>query len=346
MLESHSRLILSDLVHALQNEDTGGASSYFTENVVFNMQGGVNEFNVTGMGRETLAGYLDRLFMAIEVVDLNLLSVGTKGISITARIGFHIAVRTDRVSLDGTLRARLNFVGDQISQVEIFHDLARMRAFLKLVGIAPEIEEHALEASMHAIYNFRESANEDLSSTRVARLFCDMQHLNVIAYSAASLSCGLSFASNMEELAFGATLNSVDRRYRNRISKYDLYIDELSQFDDAELEIRSVSKRSPLRIVARSKRIANEIKNDIPGIYKALVHLIHAEADRRRAEVKLKEQEVFSKTIENMERALNLSERLRDPRLKDKLLRNAISAIEPFCDGSQPPVDSIKITVE
>jgi len=181
-------------------------------------------------------------------------------------------------------------------------------------------------------YQFRSLTDVEISATQVARLFCDIQHLNVVAYALAYSRYDESFADNMDLLMFSPAHQ-----------KYTYYIEPNARFGDAELEIELISKRSPFKISASPKRVLNQVKNDLTEIYELSFQWIRSEVRRKDAEANLREQETIGKLLENSERILALLERIPDKKKRADYADQIYAAIEPFVDGRHLTLSRIDV---
>ena len=74
-----------------------------------------------------------RLF---EVEAFSLQQVAAKGLWMQSRALFRYRHRASGMEVDGAMRHKWLFVGDEIAHFELFHDSPRMRAFYKMTAAA------------------------------------------------------------------------------------------------------------------------------------------------------------------------------------------------------------------
>jgi ketosteroid isomerase-like protein len=138
MLENDARLILSDVYASWENGDLLATLSYFAMSVVFAVHSTPDSTSLigAGLGRDDFGGRLQMFLRKFEVEDFKLQQVAAKGLWVQSRAHFRYRHRASGMEVDGTMRHKWLFVGDEITHFELFHDSPRMRAFYKMAAAA------------------------------------------------------------------------------------------------------------------------------------------------------------------------------------------------------------------
>lgn len=87
------------------------------------------------MGKILFAHRLQALLDEFEVLNFTLQSVTTDRLWHYSRVGYSYRHHASRLVIDGTMRHKWGFIGDQIAHFELFHDADRMRAFLDMAAL-------------------------------------------------------------------------------------------------------------------------------------------------------------------------------------------------------------------
>jgi ketosteroid isomerase-like protein len=134
MLASHARLILHDVYASWQGGDLDTVLSYFTPDLAFIVHSSPDapSFVGSGVGREAFGSRLERFQRLFKVESFQLKLLRAEGISLLSTVGFHYRHRASGLDVDGHMRHKWLFVGDEIGAFEVFHDARRMRAFYDL----------------------------------------------------------------------------------------------------------------------------------------------------------------------------------------------------------------------
>jgi ketosteroid isomerase-like protein len=129
-------LILGDLYKSWERGDLCTALSYFAENVVFAVHSAANGTSLVGngVGRSQLGAGLDECLRRFEVRKFELAQVSVKGVWVQSKALFVYRNRNTGTEIDGSMRHRWRFVGDEIAHFELFYDSPRMRAFYDLAA--------------------------------------------------------------------------------------------------------------------------------------------------------------------------------------------------------------------
>ena len=130
-------LILGDLYKSWERGDLRGTLSYFVANVVFAVHSADNGTSLVGkgIGRSLLSDRLEECLGHFEVRKFKLGPVSVKGVWVQSRAAFLYRDRTTGMEIDGTMRHRWRFVGDEVAHFELFYDSPRMRAFYDLAAV-------------------------------------------------------------------------------------------------------------------------------------------------------------------------------------------------------------------
>jgi ketosteroid isomerase-like protein len=138
MLAGHARLILGDAYASWEGGDVLRTLSYFTDDVVFAVHATPDSASLigAGLGRDEFGGRLERFLGQFEVEAFTLQQVTAKGIWLQSRAHFRYRHRASGMEVDGAMRHKWRFVGDEIAHFELFHDSPRMRAFYKMAAAA------------------------------------------------------------------------------------------------------------------------------------------------------------------------------------------------------------------
>jgi hypothetical protein len=120
MLAHHARLILADVYATWERGDLDTTLSYCTSH------------------RDALAFQLERFARQFAVEEFRLQLLRTEGILLVSTVAFRYRHRATRLDVDGQMRHKWLFIGDEIAGFELFHDARRMRAFYDLAqaGVA------------------------------------------------------------------------------------------------------------------------------------------------------------------------------------------------------------------
>ncbi len=136
MLERHARLILGDVYASWEQGDLPSTVSYFTEDVGFAVHSAPDAASLigAGRGRDDFGDRLETFVRKFQVEEFKLLHVAQKGFWLQSKAHFRYRHRDSGLEVDGLMRHRWLFVGDQIAHFELFHDSPRMRAFYKMAA--------------------------------------------------------------------------------------------------------------------------------------------------------------------------------------------------------------------
>src|SRR5438046_2028330 len=139
MQASHARLILNDVYASWEGGDLLTALSYFAKGVVFSVHSTPDTTSLVGdgVGQDAFGARLEMFLRKFEVEEFKLQHpVTTNGIWLQSRVVFRYRHRVSRWDVDGTMRHKWLFVGDEIAHFELFHDSPKMRAFYDLAASA------------------------------------------------------------------------------------------------------------------------------------------------------------------------------------------------------------------
>jgi ketosteroid isomerase-like protein len=139
MQASHARLILNDVYASWEGGDLLTTLSYFAVSVTFAVHSMPDAASLVGagMGRNDFGERLEVFLRKFEVEDFKLQHpVTTNGIWLQSRVAFRYRHRATGWDVDGTMRHKWRFVGDEIAHFELFHDSPRMHAFYNLAAAA------------------------------------------------------------------------------------------------------------------------------------------------------------------------------------------------------------------
>jgi ketosteroid isomerase-like protein len=136
MLADSGRLILNDAYAAWESGDLLNTLSYCRRSVVFAVHAspGAASLIGAGIGRDNFGDRLETFLRLFEVQDFKLQQVTANGLWLHSRAYFRYRHRASRMEVDGTMRHKWLFVGDEIAHFELFHDSPRMRAFYAMVA--------------------------------------------------------------------------------------------------------------------------------------------------------------------------------------------------------------------
>ena len=138
MLVHHARLILGDAYASWEGGDILGALSYVTADLEFAVHASSDAGSLvgTGSGRDEFGRRLESFLRQFEVKAFALQQVSVKGLWVQSRASFRYRHRASGMEVDGAMRHKWRFVGDEIAHFELFHDSERMRAFYKMAAAA------------------------------------------------------------------------------------------------------------------------------------------------------------------------------------------------------------------
>jgi hypothetical protein len=136
MLERHAHLILNDVYASWEQGDLLSTLSYFAESVGFAVHSTPASASLigTGQGRDDFGGRLEMFVCKFHVEEFKLLQIAKKGFWLQSRAHFRYRHRASGMEVDGAMRHKWLFVGDEIAHFELFHDSPRMRAFYKMAA--------------------------------------------------------------------------------------------------------------------------------------------------------------------------------------------------------------------
>ena len=136
MLARHARLILGDAYASWEGGDVLRTLSYFTDDVVFAVHSSPDAASLVGggLGREDFGDRLEMFLREFAVEDFRLQQVTAKGLWVQSRVLYRYRHRASGMEVDGTMRHKWRFVGDEIAHFELFHDSPRMHAFYNLAA--------------------------------------------------------------------------------------------------------------------------------------------------------------------------------------------------------------------
>jgi ketosteroid isomerase-like protein len=136
MLASHARLILGDAYASWEEGDVLRTLSYFTDDVVFAVHSSSDAASLVGagLGRDEFGRRLEMFLRQFEVEEFALQRVTTKGVWVRSSVAFRYRHRISGMAVDGTMRHKWLFLGDEIAHFELFYDSPLMRAFYKLAA--------------------------------------------------------------------------------------------------------------------------------------------------------------------------------------------------------------------
>jgi ketosteroid isomerase-like protein len=111
----------------------------FAEDTVFavHSQPQAPSFVGEGVGRVLLAQRLEMLLDEIKVVSFDPIGLTSDGIFHYSRVQYSYRHYANGIIIAGTMRQKFGFVGNRITQYELFHDTHRMRAFYNLAANGP-----------------------------------------------------------------------------------------------------------------------------------------------------------------------------------------------------------------
>jgi ketosteroid isomerase-like protein len=138
MQASDARLILDDVYASWKGGDLPATLSYFTENLVFAVHSTPNTASLVGdgMGRDDFGSRLEMFLRKFEVEEFKLQHpVTTNGVWMQSKVAFRYRHRASGWDVDGTMRHKWLFVGDEIAHFELFHDSPRMHAFYEMAAV-------------------------------------------------------------------------------------------------------------------------------------------------------------------------------------------------------------------
>ena len=140
MLAHHARLILTDVYATWERGDLDTTLSYCTSHIAYAVHASRDapSFIGSGVGRDALAFQLERFARQFAVEEFRLQLLRTEGILLVSTVAFRYRHRATRLDVDGQMRHKWLFIGDEIAGFELFHDARRMRAFYDLAqaGVA------------------------------------------------------------------------------------------------------------------------------------------------------------------------------------------------------------------
>jgi ketosteroid isomerase-like protein len=134
MLARHASLILGDVYACWERGALDATLSYCMPDMAFAVHASQDapSFVGSGVGRDAFGQRLEEFArqFAVEAFRLHLLR--TEGIMLVSTVAFRYRHRATRLDVDGHMRHKWLFVGDEIAGFELFHDARRMRAFYDL----------------------------------------------------------------------------------------------------------------------------------------------------------------------------------------------------------------------
>jgi len=138
MRHGDAHLILKDVYASWEDGDLLTTLSYFAIGAGFAVHGTPNGASLigTGVGRDNFGDRLERFLSLFEVRDFKLKHVTARGLWLQSRAHFRYRHRASGMEVDGAMRHKWRFVGDEIAHFELFHDSPRMRAFYKMAAAA------------------------------------------------------------------------------------------------------------------------------------------------------------------------------------------------------------------
>jgi ketosteroid isomerase-like protein len=106
----------------------------FEDDVVFSVHARPNAPSVVGegLGKALFAQRLETLLDEFVVEEFELQGVWRSGFWYHTRVRYLYRHHVSGLVIDGTMRHKWGLVGDKIAHFELFHDAARMRAFLDM----------------------------------------------------------------------------------------------------------------------------------------------------------------------------------------------------------------------
>jgi ketosteroid isomerase-like protein len=134
MSASDARRVLGRACALWADGDLPGLLSHFVDDVVFTVHARPHGASLVGegMSRALFAHRLESLLDHFAVLDFQLQSMTTDGLWHYTRVGYSYRHHASGLVLDGTMRHKWGFVDDKIAHFELYHDAARMRAFLDM----------------------------------------------------------------------------------------------------------------------------------------------------------------------------------------------------------------------
>jgi ketosteroid isomerase-like protein len=141
MLASHARLILGDVYASWERGDLQATLSYFRNDMVYAVHSSPDapSFVGAGFGRDGFARQLECFVRQFEVEAFRLQFLRLEGVSLLSVATYRYSHRASGLDVDGRMRHRWRFVGDEIAAFELFHDTPRMRAFYDLAAQASTV---------------------------------------------------------------------------------------------------------------------------------------------------------------------------------------------------------------
>lgn len=139
MVADDAHLILGDVYASWERGDLPTTLSYFAESVVFAVHATLDSGSLigAGFGRYDFGDRLEMFLHRFKVQEFELKQVTAKGLWLQSRAHFRYRHRTTGMEIDGTMRHKWRFVGDEIAHFELFHDSQRMRAFYAMTALEP-----------------------------------------------------------------------------------------------------------------------------------------------------------------------------------------------------------------
>jgi ketosteroid isomerase-like protein len=139
MQASHARLILNDVYASWEGGDLPTTLSYFAMDVVFAVHSTPDTASLIGegVGRDEFGSRLESFLRKFDIEAFKLQHpVTVNGIWLQSRAVFKYRHRASGWDVDGTMRHKWRFVGDEIAHFELFTDSPRLRAFYNLAASA------------------------------------------------------------------------------------------------------------------------------------------------------------------------------------------------------------------
>jgi predicted RNA binding protein YcfA (HicA-like mRNA interferase family)/ketosteroid isomerase-like protein len=130
MQASHARLVLNDVYASWERGDLLTTLSYFAKNVVFAVHSSPDAASLIGhgIGRDDFGSRLELFLRKFQVEAFKLQHpVTVNGIWLQSRVAFKYRHRASGWDVDGTMRHKWRFVGDEIAHFELFLDRVPLR---------------------------------------------------------------------------------------------------------------------------------------------------------------------------------------------------------------------------
>lgn len=174
-----------------------------------------------------------------------------------------------------------------------------------------------------------EVSEPGLPAAQFARLLLDLQEVAIMAHA----------LGRLDELDVNdPALEPVAHKYEHMIAA------QRGTWGEAEATVDTISQGSPLKIGLLLK-VGQALRRPVAAALRLLVErVIYLDLERERRQIAndIRREDLIEKKLDNIERALKIQRRVRDPEIRRRLRFALDSTVRPFV-VEHPPIVSARV---